>query len=61
MDLSTELRRLLPRDAVIADPASLSVYECDALSAYRQPPKVVVLPRTAEEVQAILRLCHRLR
>ncbi len=61
MDLSTELRRLLPRDAVIADPASLSVYECDALSAYRQPPKVVVLPRTAEEVRAILRLCHRLR
>jgi len=31
------------------------------LSAYRQPPKVVVLPRTAEEVRAILRLCHRLR
>ncbi|CAN5795942.1 glycolate oxidase subunit GlcD [soil metagenome] len=61
MDLSTELRRLLPREAVIADPASLSVYECDALSAYRQPPKVVVLPRTAEEVRAILRLCHRLR
>ncbi|MFH0350731.1 MAG: FAD-linked oxidase C-terminal domain-containing protein [Chromatiales bacterium] len=61
MDLSTELRRLLPRDAVIADPASLSVYECDALSAYRQPPKVVVLPRTADEVRAILRLCHRLR
>ncbi len=60
MDLSTELLRLLPRDAVIADPASLSVYECDALSAYRQPPKVVVLPRTAEEVRAILRLCHRL-
>ena len=61
MDLSTELLRLLPREAVIADPASLSVYECDALSAYRQPPKVVVLPRTAEEVRAILRLCHRLR
>ena len=61
MDLSTELRRLLPREAVIADAASLSVYECDALSAYRQPPKVVVLPRTAEEVRAILRLCHRLR
>ncbi|MGH8543394.1 MAG: FAD-binding protein, partial [Gammaproteobacteria bacterium] len=60
MDLSTELLRLLPRDAVIADPASLSVYECDALSAYRQRPKVVVLPRTAEEVRAILRLCHRL-
>ena len=31
------------------------------MSAYRQPPKVVVLPRTAEEVRAILRLCHRLR
>ncbi len=61
MDLITELRRLLPREAVIADPASLSVYECDALSAYRQSPKVVVLPRTAEEVRAILRLCHRLR
>ncbi|MGH8508309.1 MAG: FAD-linked oxidase C-terminal domain-containing protein [Gammaproteobacteria bacterium] len=61
MDLSAELRRLLPRDAVIADPVSLSVYECDALSAYRQRPKVVVLPRTGDEVRAILRLCHRLR
>ena len=31
------------------------------MSAYRQPQKVVVLPRTANEVRAILRLCHRLR
>jgi glycolate oxidase len=42
---------------VIADQASLRVYECDALSAYRHLPALVVLPETVEQVQAVLRLC----
>ena len=42
---------------VIADQASLRVYECDALSAYRHLPGLVVLPETAEQVQAVLKLC----
>ena len=33
-------------------------YECDALSAYRQMPLVVVLPETVAQVSAILRYCR---
>lgn len=42
---------------VITDQASLRVYECDALAAYRSLPELVVLPETTEQVQSILRLC----
>lgn len=42
---------------VIADQARLRVYECDALSAYRHLPALVVLPETVAQVQAVLRLC----
>ncbi|MES2666774.1 MAG: FAD-linked oxidase C-terminal domain-containing protein [Pseudomonadota bacterium] len=52
------LRAVLPADAVIWDAAELRVYECDALTAYRCPPLAAVLPRTTEEVSAVLRLCH---
>ncbi len=61
MDLHAELRRVLPPDALIADPESLRVYECDALSAYRQLPGMVVLPDSVAQVSAVLRLCHRAR
>ncbi len=34
-------------------------YECDALSAYKVLPWLVVMPETVEEVQKVLQLCHR--
>ncbi|WBU61436.1 FAD-linked oxidase C-terminal domain-containing protein [Paracoccus albus] len=43
--------------AVITDPVETRAYECDALSAYRCPPLMVVLPSTTEEVSAVLRIC----
>lgn len=52
------LRALLPADAVIDDPHETRAYECDGLTAYRCPPLAAVLPRTTEEVAAILSLCH---
>ncbi|PTX00783.1 FAD-linked oxidase C-terminal domain-containing protein [Pararhodobacter aggregans] len=52
------LRALLPADAVIDDPHETRAYECDGLTAYRCPPLAAVLPRTTEEVAAILGLCH---
>ncbi|MCB2136173.1 MAG: FAD-binding protein, partial [Rhodobacteraceae bacterium] len=52
------LRRLLPDDAVIDDPAETLAYECDGLTAYRCAPLAVVLPRSTEEVAATLALCH---
>lgn len=50
---------LLGPDNVIVDPALLRVYECDALSAYRQIPDLVVLPENVEQVQAVLKLCRQ--
>lgn len=52
------LRALLPREQVIDEPLRLAAYETDALSAYRQRPLVVVLPRDAAEVAAVLRYAH---
>ncbi len=52
------LRRLVPGDGVIDDPATLRAYECDGLAAYRTTPLAVVLPETTAEVSAILAYCH---
>ena len=59
-ELVRGLIALLPADSVLYEPEDLRPYECDALSAYRQLPMVVALPATVEEVQAVMRLCHRL-
>ena len=37
------------------------MYECDGLTGHRAIPEVVVLPGSTEEVQAVLRACHRER
>ncbi|GFE63072.1 FAD-linked oxidase C-terminal domain-containing protein [Litoreibacter roseus] len=55
--LVERLRDVLPSDAVIDDEFETRAYECDALTAYRCPPLCVVLPRTTEEVSAVLKIC----
>ena len=55
------LRRILPADALLVEREELLPYECDGLTAYRQLPLLVALPRTEEQVVDILRLCHALR
>jgi len=57
-DLVRELRSFLPEDSVLEQEEELRPYECDGLSAYRQLPLLVVLPRKLEEVQRIMRLCN---
>ncbi|TMM52754.1 FAD-linked oxidase C-terminal domain-containing protein [Sulfitobacter sabulilitoris] len=52
------LQKVLPRDAVIHDEAETRAYECDALTAYRCPPMVAVLPTSTREVSDVLRICH---
>jgi len=51
-------RQIVGDANVIADPALLRVYECDALAAYTQLPDLVVLPDSVEQIPALLRLCH---
>ncbi len=58
LDLVTDLRTFLPLEAVLYESEDLKAYECDGLSAYRQMPMIVVLPRTEDEVIRILRICH---
>jgi glycolate oxidase len=52
------LLSVLPADAVIHDEAETRAYECDGLTAYRCPPLAAVLPRSTDEVSAVLRICH---
>ena len=52
------LLQVLPEDAVISDLAETRAYECDALTAYRCPPMLAVLPRSTQEVSDVLRICH---
>jgi glycolate oxidase len=49
---------VLPSDAVISDEHETRAYECDALTAYRCPPMVAVLPSSTQEVSDVLRICH---
>ncbi len=53
-----DLARIIPGDGVIGEAIRLKPYETDGLSAYRQVPLAVVLPRTTEEVAQVLRYCH---
>jgi len=58
--VAAALRAFLPAESVLAHPEELKPYECDGLSAYRQTPMVVVLPRDESEVQRVLRTCSHL-
>jgi len=52
------LERLVGTDGVIKRRDELLTYECDGLTGIRQRPALVVLPRTTEQVSAIVTLCH---
>src|SRR5215475_15502932 len=52
-------RSLLGPSAVISTAEELQTYECDALTNYRVLPCAVLLPTSTEQVQSILRICHR--
>ncbi len=51
------LRRRLPAHCLLFHPEDLRPYECDALSAYRRLPLVVVIPETPDQVKTTLQLC----
>ena len=55
------LRNILTHESMLVDEEALRPFECDGLSVYRQLPMVVVLPEKIEQVQAIMRLCHKLK
>ena len=59
-ELVRALREVLPHSAVLTEAQARRPYESDGLAAYRQTPRVVVLPENEDEVKAVLQVCHRL-
>src|SRR4051812_20536586 len=57
-EIAGALKAIVP-DGVIGDEASLTAFDCDALTAYRQRPLLCVLPQTADQVSAILSYASR--
>jgi len=54
-----DLADLLAKDGLIHEPRELVPFETDAFVSYRRLPLAVALPRTTEEVAAVLRYCHK--
>ena len=56
-----ELRDAVGAGGLITEPDQLRTYECDGLTNFKVMPAAVVLPRSAEQVQAVVRVCQRHR
>lgn len=53
------LAACLPWDCLVTRAEALKPYECDGLTGYRHVPAAVALPRTEEQVAAVLRCCSQ--
>ena len=60
-DIAAALRAVLPGDRVLERAEERRPYECDGLTAFRELPALVVLPRTDDEVRQTLLTCQRLK
>src|SRR6202158_3994709 len=56
-----ELRTIVGGRGLISSPEELHTYECDGLTNFRVMPRAVLLPNSTEQVQAVVRICHRER
>jgi len=52
------LAALVPSDVLITNPDECRAYETDAFTAYRRMPMAVLLPRSTQEVAAIMAFCQ---
>jgi glycolate oxidase len=52
------LAGLLPPECLVVSEDERRAFETDGLTAYRRMPLAVTLPRSTEEVAAVLRYCH---
>lgn len=55
--IAEALAKIVPFENVIIDKNSLRIYDSDGLTAYRQPPMLVVLPETTKQVSKIMHYC----
>jgi len=56
-----QFRSVVGARGLISSPEELHTYECDGLTNFRVLPLAVVLPTSAEQVQDVVRICHRER
>ena len=56
-----ELRSIVGAHGLVSSPEELHTYECDGLTNFRIMPLAVLLPSDTQQVQAIVRVCHRER
>jgi glycolate oxidase len=54
-----EFRAVVGASGLITGAEQVRTYECDGLTNFRVAPAAVVLPTSAEQVQGIVRICHR--
>jgi glycolate dehydrogenase FAD-linked subunit len=54
-----EFRTIVGDHSLISSPEELHTYECDGLTNFRVMPAAVLLPADTEQVQSIVRVCHR--
>jgi glycolate oxidase len=55
------IEEVLPRASILFRHEDTAPFECDALTAYRTSPMVVVLPDTEAQIAAILKICHKMK
>lgn len=55
----SEFRAIVGERGLISSAEELHTYECDGLTNFRVLPRAVLLPTSTEQVQAIVRVCHR--
>jgi glycolate oxidase len=54
-----EFRSIVGERSLVSSPEELHTYESDGLTNFRVLPRAVLLPSSAEQVQSIVRVCHR--
>jgi glycolate oxidase len=57
-EVGERLRAVIPATGVLTELEQLRPFECDGLSAHRQPPLAVAMPANVDQVQAVLKVCR---
>lgn len=58
-DLRAELEAVVGPRGLICAPDELFVYECDAFTIAKSPPRAVVFPESTQQAAGVLRVLHR--
>src|SRR5207245_9677018 len=54
-----DFHSIVGKPGLVSSPEELHTYESDGLTKFRVLPRAVLLPSSTEQVQSIVRICHR--